>query len=1186
MYKSILIVILSFLAATNVAAQDAFAFFEGSQKTYQVNNHAGSTYNWAVYTQLKPLLAANASATTITGNGNSQITIQWNQAGDYYLLVTETDATGCTNLKAIRITVLPNNSKVLFTSITSSACFQASNDFTIPVQFQDGSDVPLSATHFPVQVSFQINGVNQPTQTITFANQVLAISGSAFTANPNSDTPVTITITGATDIDNLNLQPETTSGQNIHTRTIFRQLTTPTVAALTTNDTTPAILGTATVGTNETFTVSVNGFTYLPGDGNLILSGTNWTLQIPAARALPEGTFEVLASVANAECNLPDAITNEIIVDTTNPSPLPTVTAQTTASATPVIIGTATLASGEILTVTVNGVIYTVGDGHLSISGTAWSLQIPEQNKLTAGVYHVIAKVTDAAGNSSTDATTNELTIGASVITDRLATNDVNVTFKNISVSGNVLINDAGFYGFNPTVGILPDLMPVNGQLSMAPDGQYTYTPNNGFTGIDNFYYSVCTLEDPTDCDTVKVTIRVLEDNLALIGPVAMNDEVQAAVNTTVSGNVLANDLFPSGDQLVLNPILNREPQHGKVVLERDGRFTYTPEAGFTGQDNFIYEICGSILGLCETARVTITVSGDLTEVRLFAADDVYFANGKAINGNLLANDQYPATNNLSITRTPVVLPTNGSVVINANGTFTYTPTSGFMGTDRFVYEVCDAQLKDCDKATVHVLVKENPAQFADLSIVKSGPASAAPGDLINYQLTVTNLGTAVAEKVQINDYLPTALLNPMFRIEGVTTLRDWSGYYPVDLLEVNKPFTLFIQGTVSSSAPDTLKNLATVNSSIWDPSYANNQSIVKTIIRRGPVARIQGAPFIAVGSCNIAGTVLDASKSGGEGLSFSWSPSVYLDNATSPTPRFTPGQTTRYLLTITNSKGLTDTTSVLVSVMPAPLAVTDKNVFVDAPNTSILLNGARSTGVGLTYLWLSKEGIILSGETQPTAMVSGLGMYYLQVTDSLGCIAKEPVNVGIYIQAINDTASTFINERVVINVVKNDIPRNAINPSSISILTPPLHGFATVSADSLIVYSPEESYIGQDEFVYQVCDYFQNCDNAKVLVFINDVPFFIPEAFSPNGDGINDKFEIKGLAKYNTVQIEIFNRWGNIVYQSNNYGSKAGQSGFWDGTATNGVRIGSGPVPSGTYYYILTLNGKEKISKSIYLDR
>jgi gliding motility-associated-like protein len=260
--------------------------------------------------------------------------------------------------------------------------------------------------------------------------------------------------------------------------------------------------------------------------------------------------------------------------------------------------------------------------------------------------------------------------------------------------------------------------------------------------------------------------------------------------------------------------------------------------------------------------------------------------------------------------------------------------------------------------------------------------------------------------------------------------------------------------------------------------------------------------------------------------------------------------------------------------------------VFVAAPNATILLTADKSTGAGITYLWLSKEGIILNGGTTPTAQVSGLGMYYLQVTDSKGCINKDSVNVGLYIQAISDTAKTEMNQSVIINVVRNDLPAGKINPSSISIVTPPLHGIAQVSADSLILYMPEDLYIGQDEFVYAICDYFNNCDNAKVLVLINDIPFFIPEAFSPNGDGINDKFEIKGLAKYKKVEIEIINRWGNIVYQSKNYGEGEGKDGYWDGKATSGLRIGSGPVPTGTYYYILKMNGAQNIQGSIYLDR
>jgi len=343
---------------------------------------------------------------------------------------------------------------------------------------------------------------------------------------------------------------------------------------------------------------------------------------------------------------------------------------------------------------------------------------------------------------------------------------------------------------------------------------------------------------------------------------------------------------------------------------------------------------------------------------------------------------------------------------------------------------------------------------------------------------------------------------------------------------------------------------------------------------------------MLTLGSCEVQGQLLDASASGGSGLTFSWAPSLYLDNATSPKPLFLPGKTTRYHLTVTDSYGQKDTTSVLMQVLDAPSIITDHNVFVASPNAPILLDASKSTGNGLTYLWLSKEGIILNGETTPTAQVSGLGMYYIKVTDSQGCSQKDSVNVGLYIQAVNDTITTKVNESVLINVVRNDIPAKSVNPSSISIVTPPLHGIASFSADSLIIYMPEESYIGEDGFVYAICDYFKNCDQAKVLVLINDVPLFIPEAFSPNGDGINDKFEIKGLFKYQKVGIDIFNRSGNRVYQSTNYGAGNGKDGFWDGTIKQGLRIGSGPVPSGTYFYVLKLNEKQSINGSIYLDR
>jgi len=348
------------------------------------------------------------------------------------------------------------------------------------------------------------------------------------------------------------------------------------------------------------------------------------------------------------------------------------------------------------------------------------------------------------------------------------------------------------------------------------------------------------------------------------------------------------------------------------------------------------------------------------------------------------------------------------------------------------------------------------------------------------------------------------------------------------------------------------------------------------------PTALIAGPKSVTIGSCDVAGYKLDASSSTGGGLVYNWLPSTYLDNPKSATPIFRVGKTTRYQLTVTDSRGQTDTTSVVVVVNNAPKAVTDKNVFVDAVDRPIILNGGKSSGKEISYLWSTKEGFILSGSNAPTAQVQGLGKYYLKVTDSFGCVSLDSVTVGLYMQAITDNAETKIFERLLINVLKNDIPQKSINPASISIKTPPLHGFASVTADSLISYQPDDNYIGRDEFVYSVCDYFNNCDQANVLVLINDVEFFVPEAFSPNGDEINDRFEIKGIAKYKSIELQVFNRWGNVVFQSKNYGNGSGKDGFWNGNAKGG----GGPVPSGIYFYILKLDGKETINGSIYLDR
>ena len=92
---------------------------------------------------------------------------------------------------------------------------------------------------------------------------------------------------------------------------------------------------------------------------------------------------------------------------------------------------------------------------------------------------------------------------------------------------------------------------------------------------------------------------------------------------------------------------------------------------------------------------------------------------------------------------------------------------------------------------------------------------------------------------------------------------------------------------------------------------------------------------------------------------------------------------------------------------------------------------------------------------------------------------------------------------------------------------------------------------------------------------------FFIPEGFSPNGDGINDLFVIKGIDNYPTNTINIFNRWGDKVFEASPYQNT------WNGKCTIGLRIGRDDLPIGTYFFILNLgDGSDVIKGTIYLNR
>src|SRR5215472_6138262 len=244
-----------------------------------------------------------------------------------------------------------------------------------------------------------------------------------------------------------------------------------------------------------------------------------------------------------------------------------------------------------------------------------------------------------------------------------------------------VLANDAA--GGGGTLSAFLVSGPSHGTLLLNADGSFTYTPAAGFTGTDSFTYQAS--DGILTSNVATVTIRVTDTP-----PVAVNDSYTGLANqpltVTAGGGVLANDAAGGGG--TLSAFLVSGPSHGTLLLNADGSFTYTPAAGFTGTDSFTYKASDGI-NTSNVATVTIRV----TDTPPVAVNDSYtgLANQPltvTAGGGVLANDAAGGGGTLSAFLASG--PSHGTLALNADGSFTYTPAAGFTGTDSFTYKASD----------------------------------------------------------------------------------------------------------------------------------------------------------------------------------------------------------------------------------------------------------------------------------------------------------------------------------------------------------------------------------------------------------------------------------------------------------------------------------------------------------------
>ncbi len=195
------------------------------------------------------------------------------------------------------------------------------------------------------------------------------------------------------------------------------------------------------------------------------------------------------------------------------------------------------------------------------------------------------------------------------------------------------------------------------------------------------------------------------------------------------------------------------------------------------------------------------------------------------------------------------------------------------------------------------------------------------------------------------------------------------------------------------------------------------------------------------------------------------------------------------------------------------------------------------------------------------------------------GTVAITVINVDFLPILLNDTITYYHSSDAIIDIISNDTLSDY--PITISIEQDFTHGSSYLDADMNLVPSFSASFVGTDSLKYIVYD--NDDDFAEAWLFVNvqyaGDELFIPNTFTPNGDGYNDYFLIPDFASYEGIQLQVFDSWGQVVYKSSNYKND------WDGEGNTGALAGKA-VNEGTYYYVIKLPDGGVYTGYIFITR
>lgn len=587
-------------------------------------------------------------------------------------------------------------------------------------------------------------------------------------------------------------------------------------------------------------------------------------------------------------------------------------------------------------------------------------------------------------------------------------------------------------------------------------NGSILLTPPTNFTGVLTLPFTVCD-QSPyaafSLCDSSVIIVQVTPpgDTLVNHSPIASSDFVTTPMGTSVTINVLANDIDPDGD--VLQTSLALGGGQGVVTLNNSGQFSFTPAAGFIGADTFYYTVCDPFgftqpRPLCATGQIIVVVTADsaasVNDPPVAVADVQQICSDGAAYFTPSLNDSDPNGNPISI---PIIIqnPANGIISNTGNGTFLYDPAAGFAGTDSILYVICDQGLPSlCDTGLILVQVLANPIVYpTDTGLI------LCDGDSLHFPFTISPAGAVVSwtssEGLSGTGSIHTLVNNgttlPKNIIYTVSALSAGGcgsavGRIVVSVLPKPQVTTTTLNTTICSEDAVSILLSASIPGSsfswwssagasgtgnvVYDQPQNTSTSVIpitySIVAQAGgcagdtvlQVIQVKPRPVITISSppqAVCSGTPVQISfQSSLQGTTYFWSSTSGLYGSSAVINDQPVNISNGFPITVSylinaQTNGCSGTQAfTAVTVWPQPVADAGLDqTLLSCSNTLSYLGGSPAGSGGTapyTYAWSPAQGLNDSSVAQPLIAGNTASNYTLTVTDVHGCSATDAVNV------------------------------------------------------------------------------------------------------------------------------------------------------------------------------------------------